>query len=466
MSWSGDHVVFGQGAGGVVRVSANGGMPEQIVKVDSDELASEPQLLPGDRAVLFTLASAQVPVVQTRWDTARVVVQDLQSGQRTTIVEAGSHGRYLPTGHIVYAVGATLFAVPFDLERLTKTGGAVPVVEGVRRSASTIGSGSAYYNFSSTGALVFVPGQISGSAGQRTILSVDRKGLTETLPLPQNAYTAVRISPDGRQLAFDTDDGKDANVWIYDLAAGSPPRRLTFTGKNRFPIWSSDSRRVVFQSDRDGDLGLFWQLADGTGPAERLTKTEKGTSHIAESWSPAGDRFSFSEIASSGVSLWTFSLGDRTPARFSEVRSTSPFNSEFSPDGRWLAYTLRTTATANIYLASFPAGAQYQITTANGHHPVWLPGEGLSFRVGANEQVVVRITSTPSFSASNPVTVVTGGLPLMELGVVRSYDVTRDGRRFLSVAPATVARAGALPTQEIEIVLNWFAQVRRQAPAK
>jgi serine/threonine-protein kinase len=457
ISWSDDFIVFGQGSGGILRVPANGGPPEQIVKVEHNELASEPQMLPGNHAVLFTLASALMPVVQARWDTARVVAQALDSGKRTTIVEGGSHARYLPTGHIVYAVGGILFAVPFDPQRLVTTGAAVPVVEGVRRSASTIGSGSANYSVSSTGALIFVPGSASGAFGQREIVSVDRSGNSETLPLPQSAYVGVRLSPSGRQLVFDTDDGKEAGVWIYDLSGGSPPRKLTFGGKNRFPIWSADGRRVVFQSDRDGDLGLFWQLADGSGLAERLTSTEKGASHVAESFSPAGDQFSYSEVAPSGVSLWTFSMRDKKAARFGDSKSTAPFNSEFSPDGRWIAFTLRTSSTANIYLAAFPSGAQYQVSTTNGHHPVWLPGdEGLSFRVGANEQVAVRVTTSPSFSAGNPVTVVAGGLPIIELGTNRPYDVTRDGRRFLSVTPASAARSGPMGVQEIEIVLNWF----------
>ena len=290
---------------------------------------------------------------------------------------------------------------------------------------------------------MFVPGPVSGSSGQREIVSVDRKGVTATLPLPRNAYAALRISPNSRQLAFDTDDGKDAIVWIYDMSAGSLARKLTFAGRNRYPIWSANGQRVVFQSDREGDLGLFWQLADGSGTAERLTKTDTGISHVAESWSPTEDRFSFSEMTPTGVSLWTFSIRDKQATRFGEMRSTAPFNSEFSPDGRWLAYTLRTSTTANIYVASFPAGPQYQITTVNGHHPVWLPGgEGLSFRIGGNDQVAVRVSTKPNFSTGKPVTVVTGGLPIMELGIIRAYDVTRDGQRFLSVAPASAARAG------------------------
>jgi hypothetical protein len=133
----------------------------------------------------------------------------------------------------------------------------------------------------------------------------------------------------------------------------------------------------------------------------------------------------------------------------------------------WLAYTLRTSGTANIWVEPFPAtGAnRYQVTTINGHHPVWLPrGEGLSFRVGNSEQVVVPITVAPSFSIGNQIPVVGGGLPLIGVGVSRPYDVTRDGRRFVVVAPAFRGGTGVVSIPEIEIIVNWFEDLKRRVP--
>jgi hypothetical protein len=165
--------------------------------------------------------------------------------------------------------------------------------------------------------------------------------------------------------------------------------------------------------------------------------------------------------------LWTFSVAERKATRFGDLQSTSPFNSEFSPDGRWLAYTLRTSGTANIWVEPFPAtGAnRYQVTTINGHHPVWLPrGEGLSFRVGNSEQVVVPITVAPSFSIGNPIPVVAGELPVIGVGVSRPYDVTRDGGRFVVVAPAFRGGTGVVSIPEIEIIVNWFEDLKRRVP--
>jgi hypothetical protein len=102
-----------------------------------------------------------------------------------------------------------------------------------------------------------------------------------------------------------TDDGKEAIVWIHDLTGTSPTRRLTLEGRNRFPIWSADGQRVAFQSDREGDLGIFWQRADGNGTLERLTRPEQGESHVLNSWSPDGQRFLFSVTKGTSFSLWT-----------------------------------------------------------------------------------------------------------------------------------------------------------------
>jgi len=110
-----------------------------------------PQVLPGGEWVLFTLATA---ATADGWNKAQIVVQSLKSSERKTLVSGGSDGRYLPTGHLVYALGGVLLAVPFDLPRLAVTGGPVPIVEGVRRSSGS--TGTAHFSVSSTGSLVFI----------------------------------------------------------------------------------------------------------------------------------------------------------------------------------------------------------------------------------------------------------------------------------------------------------------------
>ena len=134
--------------------SAAGGEPEQVVSVAADEWAHGPQMLPGGRTVLFTLAKGSD---EERWDKAQVVAQSLVDGTRRVLIEGGSDARYLPTGHLVYAVGGTMFAVPFDAESLMVTGTPVPVIVGVRRATGLV-TGTAQMAVSTTGTLVYLPG--------------------------------------------------------------------------------------------------------------------------------------------------------------------------------------------------------------------------------------------------------------------------------------------------------------------
>jgi Tol biopolymer transport system component len=115
-------------------------------------------------------------------------------------------------------------------------------------------------------------------------------------------------------------------------------RRLTFGGRNRFPIWSSDGQHVAFQSDREGDLGIFWQRTDGTG-VERLTRADKDTSHVPESWSPNGEGFLFRVTKGSSNTVSMFSLKKKEATRFGGIQTVTATNAEFSPDGRWVAYS-------------------------------------------------------------------------------------------------------------------------------
>src|SRR5262249_31939912 len=153
----------------------------------------------------------------------------LKTGERKRLITGATDARYLPTGHLVYAVGGTLFAVAFDARRLELKGERVPVVEGVRR-APPAASGAAHYSVSASGSLVYVPGPASNSAAQVDLVFSDRKAVIEALKIPSGPYQAPRIAPDGKRIAFSTEDPKEAIVWTYDVAGTSAMQRLTYGG--------------------------------------------------------------------------------------------------------------------------------------------------------------------------------------------------------------------------------------------
>ncbi len=468
INWDETGIVFGQNdEKAVLRVSPNSGTPETLVTLKDPERAHGPQMLPGGTHVLFTLATNQA---SDRWDKADIVVQSLKSGERKRLVTGGTDARYLPTGHIVYVLGGTLFAVAFDAGRLEVKGGPVPVVEGVRRAPAQT-SGAAHYSVSASGSLIYVPGPASQAASLMDIVIGDSKGGLELLKLPSGPYEAPRMSPNGNRVTFGTDDGKEAVVWTFEVAGTSAMQRLTFGSNNRFPVWSPDSKRVTFQSDREKDLGIFWQLADGTGAAERLTRANPGESHEPVSWSPSANQVLLFDVRKGNdVTLWMLSLPDMKVAPFGGVHSTgSPTGAVFSPDGRWVAYTSTEVGKTTVYVQPFPAtGAKYEVLARGGDNPheaMWsADGNELFYtsRPGGFESVTV--VKKPVFAFGNPV-IVPRLFVLGPPAARRAYDVTPGGK-FLGLAtPGTATTPGTnTQYQTILVVLNWFEELKQRVP--
>jgi serine/threonine protein kinase len=450
MSWSNDGIIFGRcfgkGQKGVLRVRP--GSPEELLIPTADEVVHGPQMLPDGRTILFTLASS---LADDRWDKARVVVQSLVSGERKTLIQGGSDARYLQNGRIVYAIGEALWAVPFDLRRLEVTGQPVRVVEGVRR-ANPVMSGAASFAISNMGTLGYIS---SPPPALYDLAQIDRAGNIKRFEFPSGAYQNLRVSPDGKHVALGTKVGDEYVISVGDLTGSPALRRLTFHGRNRFPIWSADGARVTFQSDRDGDAGIFWQLTDGTGSTERLTTAPEATSHEPEAWSPSGEHLLFRVARGPRYSLWAYSLKARQATPFGDIESPIPPNAAFSKDGRWVAYSSRDADKFLIFVQPFPAtGAKYQVNEG-GIFPAWSPdGRELFYFHGASEFGVVKILQ-------NPVPAVGTSTNLWPAGLVPASRVepTEDGK-FMTLIRAK--QSSARNVEQLHVVLDWFEELEQR----
>ena len=477
-TWDESGIIFGQ-TRGVFRCPATGGTPEQLVSIaQGEQRVYGPQLLPGGQSVLFTLV--KITDLAERWDRGQIIVQSLTSKMRTTILTGASDARFLQTGHLIYAAGGNLFAAPFDPVRLAITGGKVGVLEGVRR-ASVAQTGATQLSISGNGTLVYVPGPTGTTLSDRLLALADRSGTVTRLKLPPNPYVHVRAARKGSRIVFDTDTGKESVVWTHDLGASSEPIRLTFAGKNGFPIISPDGEQVAYQSDRDGDLAIFMQRADGSGQAERLTKPEKGHAHVPESWSPDGRQISFSVSNGMNLSLWTLTLADRKTTQFGAVQTQSePIGSVFSPDGHWIAYhSARRSAgdapsagNTGVYVEPVPSnGTLYQAPHLNlDFHPVWSPD--------GKELIYVPLAASGQLAAVSvtPRTIVPFGTPKLlpaavtmgrTSGLTRGFDILPDGRFIGAVAMTDENESSnATNSREMRVVLNWLDELKRLVPVK
>jgi hypothetical protein len=395
------------------------------------------------------------------------VAQSLATGERKVIVAGGSDGRYLSSGHIIYARGGNIMAVPFDEKKLETKGSPVPVIEGVWR-ASSGQTGAAHLTVADTGALAFIPGGPGGAAVRTALALIDQSGKMESLPIPPGQYVHPRISPSGKELAVMTDDGTEQVIWVMAISGGTAARRLTFEGKNRFPIWSHDGRYVIFTSDREGDNGLFRQRADGTGSAERLTKAEPGGVHIPLSADSSGKMLAFYSFQRAAPGIWTLPLdGSGQPERVPNLPSSVQPTAVFSPDGKWLAYsTTEQSPIPQLFVSSFRGvESKYQLTTEGGGMPLWSSDNKQIFYLGApNRYLVLDIQTAPTVSSGKPSPLPVTGI-IQPLPGMRNFDLTPD-RKLLVVVPgfSKNEKNAASPMLQINVVQNWLEELKRRIP--
>jgi Tol biopolymer transport system component len=308
-----------------------------------------------------------------------------------------------------------------------------------------------------------------GGGNQLDLVRVDRKGDIQPLKVPSGALGFPRASRDGKRVAYQIEDAKESSIWICEMEGNSAPRRLTLpgTGVNRYPIWSSDNQRVAFQSDREGDDGIWWQRADGSGTAERLTKPGQGATHIPDSWSPDGQTLSFTEEKGSGSEIWTYSLRDKKTAVLAAEPGASFGRSVFSPDGHWVAYQASAQPTSRIYVRPFPPTATTYVTPedADNHHPAWSPdGKQLFYVTGPGQFASVTVTTQPTVSFGPPVRAPRSGFATSVPANARTFDVLPDGQHFIGVAPAGQKQSSTSGTPQIQVVLNWFDELKQRVP--
>jgi Tol biopolymer transport system component len=469
-SWgSDDMIVYSRARQGLWRVPGAGGTPQRLTTPNTGKGEVKhllPQVLPGNQTVLFTVTHTPLPT----WNDTEIVAQSLTTGQQRVVVQSGADARYVASGHLLYMQRGTLMAAPFDVQRVQIRGGGIGVVADVMQAANTLNeafdSGAGQFAVSESGSLLYAPGGVFPDP-ERSLVWVNRAGLVEPLPAPVRPYLSPRLSPDGQRIATWTTG--DRNLWTYDLSRRSLTR-LTSEGRNARPIWTPDGKRIVFGSANAGDENLFWKAADGSGTTERLTTCD--CLSVAASWSPDGRTLVFYENKT-GTNGDIFALSvtdDRQRRPLVQSRFTEAYP-DVSSDGRWLAYVSDESGRAEVYVQPFAGpGPRHQVSAEGGSAPAWSRDGRELFYVTATttggqasltKMIVVPVTLGATFTAGTPHVLFEGRYGAS--AIIRGYDVTSDGRRFLMVQqkerPPTVVA-------QMILVQHWFEELKRLVPTK
>jgi Tol biopolymer transport system component len=440
-------------AGGLSRIPSAGGPPTPVTDVQAGEYSHRwPQILPRGKALLFTAGKAQA------YDAADIDVMSLADHHRKTLVQGGTFGRYLPSGHLIYVNRGTLFAVPFDVNRLELHGTPVPLLDRINYNAV---QGSAQLDFSQTGTLVYRSG--GAVEAQVTVVWLDGAGKTQPLLGKPGNYARPSISPDGQRLAIDATQDAGTDIWVYDWKRDTMTR-MTFTGTADASVWSPDGRYIAFTVAGEG---MFVTRSDGSGKPKLLTQSKN--TQYPFSFTPDGKRLAFMELDTTGYHLWTLPLetdgaGLRAgkPEVFLQTKADERAPT-FSPDGRWIAYRSDESGTNQIYVRAFPdTGGKWQISNDGGTLPFWSRnGHELFFETLDNRVMVTTYAvKGDSFLAEKPQM-----WSEKQLGnpasVARNADAAPDGKRIVALLPVETAEAQKAQNH-VTFLLNFFDEVRRR----
>jgi hypothetical protein len=455
--WEDDNTIFFMADGVLNRIPSTGG--KAVVVAAPEPNANEryyvgPQLLPDRRHLIVSLnMQAGVGLLSHR-----LITIDLQTGEKTTLLEQVGVSRYLPTeketdrGHLVYydPSAAVLMAVPFNASRRLVEGTPTPVLEGVANSRGPFGT----FGISNTGMLMYVAGA-AGSSSESRLVWVARDGTEEPLKLPPRRYNSIRLSPDGQRIAASIPENNTEYIWLLDIARGSQ-QRLTVEGFSGNPVWTPDGSRLFYERRPASSAAVMTVPADASASPAVVLKWDRGAIGPT-SVSPDGRLLIGSYPTVRG--LWVMPVADALAGKadvqpFLEV-GVSRLSGTFSPDGRWIAYASTESGTSEIYVVAFPGpGAKIPISVGGGTTARWArSGREIFYRAG-DKTMAVQVETAPRLRAAAPT-------QLFEGRYGGSWDVDVNDRRLLMVKLPPVQRS---ETDQLNVVLNWFDELRRRVP--
>ena len=431
-TWAPDNSIIFSGPTGLMRVMAAGGTCEPLTKADPKEGDHRwPQILPGGSAVLFTIG------IEGAFDSAHVAALDLKTGRHHTVLDGGANAQYVPSGHLVFVRNSQMFAVPFDVDRLQTTGTPQVVVDAIFHINA---GGFAAYTISESGTLLYLTPRVEGFEWR------DRRGNVQPVTVPPGLYPFFRLSPDATRVAVQ--HGGLGDIEIISLDRGGS-ERVTTEGMNNTPIWTRDGRAVTFATM---GKGLYNAPLDGRRTVRALQELPGAAPW---DWTPDGRTLVYEK--GDPFEIWMLTVPDGgglgVPRQLLASPNTSFYHPVISPDGRWLAYASNESGQFQVNVQAFPAlGDKVMISRDGGDDPRWSKdGRELFYltRGSIRNIMSVDVTTDSTFTA---------GPPKILLPSAGPFDVDATGQRFLILRPERL--------EQLEVVTNWFAELKRRVPVR
>jgi serine/threonine-protein kinase len=461
-SWGTDgNIIVGHRYGPLQRIPSGGGAQTQVTGLRKGEVTHmAPSILPGGKGVVFVTGGVANQVAS------------FSDGRTNTLAQRGFSPRYLATsksaGHLIYVDQGTLFAVPFDPNRMEPLGTPVPIFEDV---AQATGSGFAQFDVSSEGSLVYL--RSNAGLPLRTVQWLDATGKMEPLISKPGYYFYPRLSPDGKRLALSVSDSKQTlDIRIYDWQR-ELMMNLTSGGRYREPVWSPDGHYLVFGSS-GSPAGLFWIRDDGVGQAPQPLLTT-GDEMFPSSWWKDKLVFSQSSMTAEGLARILPVTLDSGQLRTAGKLEPIPIGDNmgnigrnpaavFSPDGQWLAYAGGPGPPQVFVQPASGLGKRIQISNNGGQFPVWSRASNevlyrsgdqvmaVSYSIAGN--VFTPLGKPRTWCKLDPAVQAVGAAP---------FDLTPDGKRIVVLSLAKTPDSSKAD-HEVVLLLNFFDYLRQKVP--
>ena len=366
-SWNANGVLLYGVKEGIARVAADGSGRALVTSLDQvpgDYQHGWPEFLPDGNHFLYVVRSR----VEER---TGVYYGSLESPSlRKWIMPAYSRVAYSPTGHLLFVRNGALLAQSFDPQGAVLSGEPITLSTAVKAHSASDGA----FDVSRTSILIFRGNEILPST---KLVLFDRRGRQLREITANGLLRYPRFSPDGNRIAAEQaqTDAPNADLWVFDAAVGRASQFTSAPAPDVRPAWSPDGKRVAFSSKRGTAYDIYVKGVDVLEDEKVLWHTD--ADKMVEDWSPDGRTLSVTVLRSG---LWTYPVDTTKKPTFIRAGSGDSFQSEFAPNGRWLAYARASSGHSEVYVEPVPAtGEVFQVSTNGGTEPHWRRDTGELF---------------------------------------------------------------------------------------